>query len=209
MTTLDHVAQSDTRIYGQYRNKPKFVAWIGINGEIANELETAFAAIRQSYDIDSATTHELDVLGRIVGVNRSFESAIGYTPTQVGRAQVGRSQVTGATGAVNQELSNDIFRLLIRSKIVKNNGDATLDGTIEGLRFIIGTDDIKIDDAEDMSFSVTFGVLTMLEKQVLLAFDIIQKPQGVGLSRILEAGTTQQYGLSQHGRSQRSYGLGG
>lgn len=206
---IDHQALAQGRVYAQYRDKPKFVEWMGIVGEIANEFEPVLFGISSSYDIDSATTFELDVLGVIVGVNRSFESTLGYVPTQVGRAQVGRSQLTAATGSVNQTLSNDVFRLLIRSKIVKNNGDATLDGTIEGLRFIVATDDITIDDPEDMSFSVTFGTLTTLERQVLLEFDIIQKPQGVNLFRILEAGKTQQYGKSQRGRSQRSYGLGG
>lgn len=185
---IDHEALAQGRVYAQYRDKPKFIEWMGIVGEIANEFEPVLFGISSSYDIDSATTFELDVLGVIVGVNRSFEAILGLP---------------------SQSLNNDAYRLLIRAKIARNNGDATLDSTILGLRFVVATDDITIDDPEDMSFSINFGVLTTLEKQVLAAFDIIQRPQGVNISRLFDANTRPQYGRSQYGSTQYSYGFGG
>lgn len=206
---IDHKAQAQSRIYGQYRDKPKFVEWIGINGEIGNEFEPVLFDVSESYDIDAATTHELDVLGNIVVLNRSFESELAYVATQVGSAQVGGSQLTAATGTVDQALSNAVFRLLIRAKIVKNNGDATLDGIIEALRFVVETDDIQIRDNEDMTFDVVFGVLTDLEREVLTKYAITPKPQGVRVRGFFEGNNTPQYGRSQYGNAQYAYGFTG
>jgi hypothetical protein len=185
---IDHKAVAQGRVYVQYKDKPKFVQWMGVFGEMANQFEPVFEGISGSYDIDSATSYELDVLGNIVGVNRSFE---------------------GVLGLPSQELNNDAFRMLIRAKIAKNNSDATLDGIITALQFVVETDEIRINDPEDMSIEIVFGSLTSLETQVLAAFDIIPKPQGVNVAGLFVGTGTAQYGRSQYGRSQYSYGFGG
>lgn len=62
-----------TRIYSQYRGKPRAVAWYNITRTIGGQFADVFQDIRTSYNIDTATTDELNVIGRIVVIDRGFE----------------------------------------------------------------------------------------------------------------------------------------
>jgi Protein of unknown function (DUF2612). len=204
---MDLQAQAQSRAYAQYRDKPKTVEWIGINGEMGSQLEAAFDGIANSYDIDAAGTDELDILGRIVVIDRSFESGIEQTTNMFGRTQFGNGQFQVGSIQGTEELNNDIYRILIKAKIAKNNNDATLDGIIESLAIIVETDNIMIRDNEDMSFDVLFDSLTEIEKQVLQGFDIIPKPQGVRINTVVDESAVTQFGRSQFGGSQFAYTL--
>jgi len=176
---IDHVAQAQSRVYAQYRNKPKFMSWIAINGEIGNQFEQAYQDISESYDIDTAGTQELNVIGRIVGVNRSFESAILIDAHFFGSSQFGSSQFRPASGVTDTDLNDGVYRLLIKAKIGKNNSDATMDGIILAIGNMVETAGITIIDPEDMTFSLNFTALTTTEQFVLDTFNVVPSPQGV------------------------------
>jgi hypothetical protein len=209
MTVIDHKAQAQSRVYAQYKNKLKIMGWIAINGDLGNEIETAYQDIVLNYDIDNANTNELDILGRIVVINRSFEAAVDTHSYLFGSsAQFGSAQFRPAAGVTNQPLNDDVYRLLIKAKIAKNNNDATLDGIINAIGFMVETTGIQISDPEDMSFSITFDILTDLEKLVLSTFNIVPKPQGVRFSGFTELAGVTQFGRQQFGSSQFAYRFG-
>ena len=208
MIVIDHKEQAQSRVYAQYRDKPKTFEWIGINGELGNEIETVYQNILSSYDIDNANTDELNILGRIVVISRSFESSVSIESFLFGAAQFGAAQFRVGQGTTDQSLNNDIYRLLIKSKIAKNTNDATLDGIINAIDFIIETTNIQIDDPEDMSFSLIFDTLTQLEKLVLSTFDIAPKPQGVRFTGYTDLSAVTQFGRQQFGSSQFAYKFG-
>lgn len=192
MTTPD-------RIYAQYRNKPKAVKWYRITPEMAGQFEIIYNSIRLSYDIDKATGDQLDVLGRIVVIDRSYEAQIVFDGTQWGGsdAQFGGddSMFSAASGITNAEVSDSIFRKLIKAKIAKNNSDATIDGIISALEFITDDTKIKVIDAEDMSFSIEFGMaLTEIDKMLLTQFSIVPKPQGVRFTGFSETVAVTYWG---------------
>jgi len=208
MIVIDHKEQAQSRVYAQYRDKPKAFEWIGINGYLGNEIEAAYQDIASSYDIDTANTNELDILGRIVGINRSFESKIIIDAFLFVASQFGAAQFRPGSGVAIQDLNNDAYRLLLRAKISKNTNDATLDGIINSLDFIVETTGIVIDDPEDMSFSITFDILTALESLIITTFDIIPKPQGVRFTGYTDLSAVSQFGRQQFGSSQFAYKYG-
>jgi len=205
MIIINHKEQAQSRVYAQYRDKPKTMDWIAINGDLGNEIELAYQDIATSYDIDNANTHELDVLGRIVLIGRSFEAKVETKAFLFGAAQFGAAQFRPGSGISIQNLNNNVYRLLIKAKISKNTNDATLDGIINALDFIVETAGIKIDDPENMSFSLIFDTLTKLEKLVITTFDIIPKPQGVRYSGFTDLAAVTQFGRQQFGSSQFAY----
>lgn len=205
MNVIDHKAQAQGRVYAQYRNKPKLMDWIAINGDLGNEIEGAYQGIVTSYDIDTANTNELDIIGRIVVINRSFESDIIIDAFLFGAAQFGAAQFRPGSGTAVQNLNDDAYRILLKAKIAKNTNDATLDGIINALDFIVETTGIEIDDPEDMSFSIVFDALTDLERLIITAFDIIPKPQGVKFAGYTDLSAVSQFGRQQFGSSQFAY----
>ena len=203
------------RIYGQYRGdtRPKVQQWYEITRTLGCQLSTVAEAIRYSYDIDNATSYELDVLGRIVGISRSYETEIILDPTAFGKtdAQFGgvNQQFGAASISGNQSVSNQIYRILIRAKIAKNTNDATLDGIVSALNYIVPSPNTRVIDNEDMTFSVSFGApLDDVQRLVLNTFDIIPRPQGVGfLGYVEETAITQFGGQFGFGDERAQFGL--
>lgn len=200
------------RIYAQYRDKPKAVAWYNILPSIANDLFNASNQTRLSYDIDNATSHELDVIGIIVGSSRSFESQITFETNDFGEVGVQfggfdiQFQTLGQT--ISQEVSDEIFRILIKAKISKNNNDGTIDGMLDALKFIIPDNISRIIDHDDMSFSVSFGQeLSTIQIFILDTFDILPRPQGVKFLGYVDETNLTQFGEGQWGDSRSQFGL--
>lgn len=204
------------RIYAQYADKPKTVAWYNITPNMAQPLFDTFDAVRMSYDIDTAVGAQLDVIGRIVVIDRGFESFVVFDPDTyfggVGDAcQFGGidSQFESVGEVLSQEVSDAIFRVLIRAKIAKNNNDATLDGIASALSFITESSPIRVVDNENMTMSVSFGSeLTDIERFVFNTFDVVPRPQGVRfLGYVEETAITQFGGAFGFGDTRASFGF--
>lgn len=189
------------RIYAQYRDKPKAVSWYKIAFILGGDIASAAEAVRKSYDIDSVFGDQLDVIGRIVVVPRSF---IGQTPMNPGMfdlddgSEFGDDEAMFSALTIDQdaELSDELYRLVIKAKIIKNNGDATIENILFGMNFLLPNAEIlRVTDGEDMSFSIEFyGAITNLERYALLNAGLVPKPQGVRFNGFLEGFDIQEFG---------------
>lgn len=188
------------RIYAQYRNKPKAVAWYAITRELGDEISTASEVVRRMYDIDGNVGAQLDIIGRIVVANRNF---IGSTPLVVSQfgdvdAEFGDLDAVFSATSIGQDsqMSDDFFRLVIRAKIVKNNSDATIESILNGVTFLIpGADVVRVIDGEDMSFAIEFqGNISDIERYALLNAKLIPKPQGVRFNGFLDSYIPSEFG---------------
>lgn len=181
------------RIYAQYQNKPKAVAWYAIARKLGGSIESAAEAVRKSYDIDIAVDEQLDVIGRIVVAPRSFVGSMpmnpGYFDLTDG-SEFGDDDAMFSSLTIDQDgkLSSDLYRLVIKSKIVKNNGDATIENILDVMNFLLPNADVlRVTDGEDMSFSIEFyGEISDLERFALLNAGLVPKPQAVRFNGFLE-----------------------
>jgi hypothetical protein len=165
---MNHIDQVAKRIYSQYRDKPKLLAWLYIIASLANQIEGVYSKVAGSYLIDDASGEQLNVIGRVVGISRNYDGGV---------------------------MDDDTYRLILKARIAKNVSDTTLDGIIEALAFVVGFDDIRVVDPEDMTFSIEFGQpLTTLQRTVITNFDIVPKPQGVRFSGFEEITGTWRFG---------------
>ena len=189
------------RIYAQYRTKPKAVAWYQITRKLAAELEDPATAVRVMYDIDTAVGEQLNIIGRIVVVDRTFTGEVALHPglfAEPDGAEFGDEEAVFAAPYVDQDgqMSDDLYRLVIKSKIIKNNSDATIDSILYGMNFLLPHAEVlRVTDGEDMSFSVEFyGQITNLERWALLNVKLVPKPQGVRFNGFLEGFDYVQFG---------------
>lgn len=175
------------RIYSQYRTKPKAVKWYAIARKMGGSLEAAAIAVRNMYDIDTNIGAQLDIIGRIVVLNRDFISNIQLFPGLF--AEDDGDQCGDDVNAIFSETSTDtdsvmndeIYRIAIRAKIFKNNGDASIESILEAFS-IIAPDVayVQVLDTEQMSFAIEFaGDITPLQQWALFNINLVQKPQGV------------------------------
>jgi len=189
------------RSYAQYADKPKITQWLDIVPTMSLQLVDTVQLVRTSYDIDTATTHELDIIGRIVAQSRDFESYISADSLYLGssNANLGgmNAQLKPATSRISQSVSNDIYRTLIKAKIAKNNSDGTIESVLASINFITGVEILSVTEG-DMSFGINFADgIGELARFLLTTFDVIPKNQGV---RFL--GFTEEPFVTRLGRNQ-------
>ena len=192
----------NNRIYAQYADKPKAVQWYNITPSLGDEISSAYELVRNTYDIDAAVGAQLDVIGRIVVIDRGFESFVVFDPDCRFGAGNKASRFGGLSARFNnrgatlsQEISDAMFRVLIRAKIAKNNSDATLDGVVDALSYITTSSPIRVVDNEDMTMSVSFGTtLNEIERFVFNTFDVVPRPQGVRFLGYTEEPSVTRFG---------------
>lgn len=189
------------RIYAQYRDKPKAVAWYAIARKLGGSIEAAAQAVRKSYDIDTAVGEQLNVIGRIVVAPRSFVGSMPMNPGLFDLTdgdQFGDDDAMFSALTIDQDgqLSDELYRLVIKAKIVKNNGDATIDNILDGMNFLLPKAQVlRVTDGEDMSFSIEFyGEITNLERFALLNAGMVPKPQAVRFNGFLEGFEMVEFG---------------
>lgn len=176
---------SYTRTYAQYRTKPKAKAWYEIIPTLAGSMSSAIWGVRNSYDIDNVNGERLNVIGRVVVASRTYISLPDLYPgffhltdgSQFGDPQAMFSELSVAA---DQSMSDDLYRLVIKSKIAKNNGDATIESILDGVSFLLPkATDLRLID-EDGAFSIEFrGEMTQLERWALTNSDMVPRPQGI------------------------------
>ncbi|OZI78746.1 DUF2612 domain-containing protein [Bordetella genomosp. 6] len=173
------------RAYSQYRNQPKLMDWLRIARRMGGSIDSAAIAVRESYDIDKAQGVQLDTIGRIVVFSRDF---IGQLTMQTAEfdaldgAECGDEDATFSEARVSDDaqMADGLYRLAIKAKIMKNTGDATIESIIEEMVFLVGPKFLRINDTENMEFSIEFaGDLTELERWALFNSNLVQIPQGV------------------------------
>ncbi|MGO3890072.1 MAG: DUF2612 domain-containing protein [Paenalcaligenes sp.] len=173
------------RTYSQYRDKPKLMDWLTIARRMGGSISDAAVAVRNSYDIDKAQGAQLDVLGRIVVFSRDFIGQLSMATADfdlLDGAECGDVDASFSEARVSDDaqMADDLYRLAIKAKIMKNTGDATIESIIQEMVFLVGPKFLRVNDTEDMRFSIEFaGDLTEIERWALFNANLIQIPQGV------------------------------
>lgn len=189
------------RIYAQYRDKPKAVDWYAIARKLGGSIADAAEAVRKSYDIDNVFGEQLNVIGRIVVAPRSFVGSIPMNPGLFDLTdgdEFGDDDAMFSALTIDQDgqLSDELYRLVIKAKIIKNNGDATIENILDGMNFLLPHAEVlRVTDGEDMSFSIEFyGQVTNLERFALLNAGLVPKPQAVRFNGFLEGFEMVEFG---------------
>ena len=167
--SFDHVAQARKRILWQYRDGPKYRAWIETLPTIAQgNIEDVSLQLRDVLDLDNANSWQLDIIGLIVGQPRNLSI-----------------------------LDDDAtYKQVIRSKIARNNSFATIDGIKEAVEFVTGEDVFELSDGFDMSFSITFNdPIDPVTKELLLTVELVPRPQGVRFVGFVEPQSLPKFGV--------------
>lgn len=181
------------RIYAQYRTKPKAVKWYEITKRLSDGLAGPAWTVRRSYDIDRNSGELLNVIGRIVVVGRNFIAQPELFP---GLFDLTDGDEFGDEDAMFSELSvaqdgmmsDDLYRLVIKSKIAKNNGNATFESILDSVSLLLPKiTDIRIVDDDNGSFYIEYrGVMTNLEKWALTNNDLVPRPLGITFTGFVE-----------------------
>lgn len=198
------VSDAPSRIYAQYRNKPKAVKWYAITSAPSLEIADAAQQVKTMYDINAAYGEQLDIIGKIVVISRDFIQDVPLYPglfSDPDGDEFGDSAAMFSETSISADtdMSDELYRIAIKSKIVKNNSDSSIESILKGANFLLSKADVlRLIDGEDMSFSIEFyGQITEIERYALLNIGLMPKPQGVRFNGFLEGYNYVQFGDSE------------
>lgn len=190
---LDYRGTYFSRIYAQYRNKPKASSWYDITTKLSDNLASPIWAVRNSYDIDNVSGELLNVIGRIVVIGRNFTAQPELFPglfDLTDGSEFGDDDAMFSELSVGQDsaMSDDLYRLVIKSKISKNNGDATIESILDAVSFLLPmATNLRLVDNDDGEFYIEYtGTMTNLEKWALTNNDLVPRPQGIKFTGFVE-----------------------
>ena len=179
---------SNKRVYAEYRLKPKAVGLFDVTPNMSQQLIDCYEQIRVSYNITEAEGVNLDVIGRVVVIERTGKSSVSpYDPIT---------------------LTDSQYRLALNAKIQKNHNIATIDDISTALIEVVGFDEIRVVDYENMSFDVQFGRLLTDDQRYILTnyLTVLPKPAAVRFLGFNEIAFVTQYGGEGTNGSTTQYG---
>ncbi len=158
MPDLDHYTGLIT---SQHNTKPKFMATVAALVQPLVDLQAMLAQLPADFDLDDAVGVQLDAVGMWAGISRV---------------------INGDAGLFS--LSDDTYRLLIKTKIGANHWDGTSEGMLAIFEVLFADYDVYVIDNFDMSMVV--GIRGALPGDELLAIFqggyIPLKPVGVRIN---------------------------
>lgn len=187
------VSQYTDLITSEHSDKPKYVEMVGFSAQPYADTVSDYSSVTGVYDLDTAVGSQLDVVGQWVGISRFLSTPLAVyfsfddAPLGFDRG-TWKSPYDPVAGII--QLDDTSYRLLIRTKILAN----TWDGTLESLNQILSTIMPEINGLV-LGVSTTPGILgtdqpgpgiTMFvvdNQDMSMSFYVV----GVGLTAILVA----------------------
>lgn len=165
--TTDRVQQAKDLLIQQYREAPDFNAFLEAFTARLQEVEVADDDLLNKRGIDNAVGENLNVIGRIVVLDRPFTdpnpeeiftfdnpSEIGGPFTDVAGTQIGGYWI-GLDPIENQKFSDAQYRFILRAKIIYNTSDATIPDMHKYIGFVFDAETSIINRIGAIEISVT------------------------------------------------------
>lgn len=144
-------------ITSAHRDKPKFVATVGITLQPLADLMVVLKSIPGKFDLDVATNSQLDAVGEWIGASRILQSSISNVYFAWDTPGLGWNQGTwwkpGLDLANLLVLPDEQYRTLLRARAAANNWDGTIPNAYEVWDLLFAGTDFTINmvDHQDMT----------------------------------------------------------
>lgn len=198
------LSESEDLITTQFEGKDVFNRYLRLLKIESQRILGVARDLMQKRDIDSATGAQLDIIGDIVGQPRTIVNAdlfpfFGFQGNVAANSfgTVFKETVGGYWYSLGQKiggdvtLSDDVYRMIIKAKIIKNNACGTNEDYIKFGNFVLNTPvSFETDEDGNAGAVVLIGRrITMFEKALMAYvfegldydFTYTPKPLGVGI----------------------------
>lgn len=153
-------------ITSEHITKPKYKAWVDALLTPFVDIINLNDSIKRAFDLNTATGVQLDILGKILVLNRQ----VTFQPTD------GSSPI----------LNDDYYRMILRAKVLKNQWKGTISNFYSFWSVLFKNQPLSIYlvDNQDMNPVVVIwdSQTTLMIQDLLTNGYIIPKPAGLGLT---------------------------
>ena len=147
-------------VTSEHRNSPKFIAFLTVLLKKFQDISQCLTAMDTAFDVDNAVGPQLDLVGAIVGANRT----VGFQPT----------------GGVSPVLDDATYRILIKAQAAQNTWNGKIDSLQPIWETLFPGGEIVIGDLQNMSAVIFItGTFTSIELDLIRNGYIVPRPEGV------------------------------
>jgi hypothetical protein len=114
--------------------QPNFMAWVEANIQPGVDAQTLLDSLTDAFGIDTAVGVQLDILGALLGRNRTLEFQPG--------------------GGLSAVMDDGLYRVALRSKIIQNQWKGTKQEIYDFWQRFFPETPVLIQDNQDMSMSI-------------------------------------------------------
>ncbi|WP_427112448.1 DUF2612 domain-containing protein [Megasphaera sueciensis] len=173
-------------VTSEHANKPKFNAMLSSLLSYSDDVYNLAVYLDSYFDIDNAIGKQEDILGDIVGIDRTlnFQPDRGISPV----------------------LEDEPYRKLLQSKIVKNMWNGGIDELLQTWNEAFGSA-LIVQDNQDMTLDIcAIGLSSQIIGNMIQKGYIIPKPMGVGINFHFSDSAVFAYGVEND--NMKGYGEG-
>jgi len=191
----------------QYRDKPKASEHVSAFLNRYDDLCKLYRSFGAEFDLDMARGKQLDILARIVGVNRTVDNVIpkmffGFSEDPLSLTfGDGEFYTLSESAYTSTELSDSDLRFFIKAKIINNYTDGVLhgvDGIQEAILFLFGNMGYIVDNKDmSMTLYVSNGIREDRISYVK-SLGLLPLPQGVRLKAVIKYYPGDTFGFSEN-----------
>lgn len=147
-------------ITSQYQNTTNFLLWLRAALQIFSDAMQCLCTIDSSFDLDMAVGAQLDVIGLLVGENRT----VGFQPSN----------------GISPTLDDGTYRLLLRAKIAQNQWDGQLQSLYSLWTQLFPGGTIALQDNQNMTATIFLtGSFSSITQDLITNGYIIPRPEAV------------------------------
>jgi len=199
----------------QYFYKPNASAEIKLLAGSYSKVYDLFNAFFPAYDVDLAVGHQLDVIGRIVGISRNVPAVVaklffGFDGDDTARGFADKFDelVESApfydkfsSAYTDLQLNDNDYRFFIKAKIAKNAASAYMVSddrvSIQDVIQTLFNGEAYVIDNQDMTLTLHVPPSTNLEiLRLIVNQNLLPKPQGVRYNLVIKANTENTFGFA-------------
>lgn len=163
-------------VTSEHADKPNFIAWLNSLLTVTDDCTAMASALSGNFDLDKAIGVQLDILGLILGINRT----VSFEPT----------------GGISPILDDDTYRLILRAKIMRNQWNGTITQIYDLWSNLFPLLYLILHDNQDMSMTaLVIGITNSIQADLLSYGYLVPKPEGVSVSYATPAGKVFGYGV--------------
>lgn len=179
----------------QYRNSPNFIKYLTCYAAEAQEVYSTFQQCLTDRYYDVAVGAQLDVIGEIVGANRTLSGVVIagnfgylYNPESLGMGKISDPSLGGPLRSIEEdiiqdvELDDQLFRNWIEARILKCKTACNIEDTISFFKLLLNRPELQvvITEPQEATAVVTLEtVLSIHEAALVKSLAEHIKPSGI------------------------------
>lgn len=195
MQEQDYKAIAHSRLTDRHRNDDVFLATLDTLIEIKEERQQQYLTLGNTLlDIDNSTGKNLDLIGRLIGEERSLVNFIDRSYFGFLGARLAESYDVGYWYSLYRNrygtlrtLTDDEYRRVLKARIIKNSSDSGRNSLLEVVNILTGNESSRISENTNNSSIVlevfdTDGLASYYLSQYKNDKNLIPVPMGRRLS---------------------------